>query len=100
MNYKNIGRILGKIMVLEGILMLAPLLVSIIYGESFEHKLAFLIPIGILVLVGLLLQQSMPERKTLYQKEGFALTAIVWFLMPLFGALPLVISGDIPNFNT
>ena len=45
MNYKNLGKILGKIMVLEGVLMLAPLLVSFIYRESAREKLAFLFPI-------------------------------------------------------
>ena len=35
MNYKKLGKILGKIMILEGILMLAPLAVSLIYKESF-----------------------------------------------------------------
>ena len=43
MNYKYLGKILGKIMVLEGALMLAPLAVSLIYKESFTHILAFLI---------------------------------------------------------
>ena len=33
MNYKLLGKILGKIMILEGILMIAPLVVSIIYKE-------------------------------------------------------------------
>lgn len=98
MNYKKLGVILGKIMVLEGILMLAPLAVSLIYRESFVHVLAFLIPIVILISVGLLLQIPKPERNTLYQKEGFALTALVWILMTLFGAIPFVISGDIPNY--
>ena len=98
MNYKKLGAILGKIMVLEGILMLAPLAVSLIYRESFVHVLAFVIPIVILILFGLLLQIPKPKRDTLYQKEGFALTALVWILMTLFGAIPFVISGDIPNY--
>ena len=98
MNYKKLGAILGKIMVLEGILMLAPLAVSLIYRESLVHVLAFLIPIVILILFGLLLQVPKPKRDTLYQKEGFALTALVWILMTLFGAIPFVISGDIPNY--
>ena len=37
MNYKKLGEILGKIMLLEGALMLAPLLVSLIYKESFKN---------------------------------------------------------------
>lgn len=98
MNYKKLGAILGKVMVLEGALMLAPLAVSLIYRESLTHVLAFLIPIVILVVLGLLLQVLKSERNTLYQKEGFALTPLVWIVMALFGALPFVINGDIPNY--
>ncbi|MBQ7788936.1 MAG: TrkH family potassium uptake protein [Clostridia bacterium] len=98
MNYKSLGKILGKIMILEAILMLAPLLVSIIYGEPFSHQLAFIVPILALGIVGFLLQIPKPKRKSLYQKEGFALVATVWIVMTLFGAIPFVISGDIPNY--
>lgn len=98
MNYKKLGKILGKIMILEGVLMLAPLAVSLIYEEPFTHVLAFLIPIAILTLIGFLLQIPKLERNTLYQKEGFAFTAMVWILMTLFGAIPFVINGDIPNY--
>lgn len=98
MNYKKLGKILGKIMILEGILMLAPLAVSLIYNESLIHIFAFLIPIAIMVPIGFLLQIPKLERNHLYQKEGFALTAMVWILMTLFGAIPFVINGDIPNY--
>jgi len=98
MNYKNLGRILGKIMILEGILMLAPLAVSLIYRESFTHLLAFLIPIAILTVLGLLLQIPKPERTSFYQKEGFALVGLVWIVMTLFGAIPFVVNGDIPHY--
>ena len=98
MNYKKLGKILGKIMILEGVLMLAPLAVSFIYGEDLRHKLGFLIPIVALSLLGFLLQLIKPKRDVLYQKEGFALTALVWIVMALFGAVPFVISGDVPNY--
>ena len=98
MNYKKLGKILGKIMILEGVLMLAPFAVSLIYKESFIHNLAFLIPIIAVSAIGFLLQLPKPERDNLYQKEGFALTAIVWIVMTLFGAIPFVINGNIPNY--
>lgn len=98
MNYKKLGKILGKIMILEGVLMLAPLAVSLIYRESFVHILAFAIPIVIVMTLGFLMQLPKPERDNLYQKEGFALTAMVWIVMTLFGAIPFVINGDIPNY--
>lgn len=98
MNYKNLGKLLGKILVLEGLLMLAPLIVSFIYGESAKEKLAFLIPILALLGIGGALQALKPQRAFLYQKEGFALVALAWIVMTLFGALPFVINGDIPNY--
>ena len=98
MNYKKLGVFLGKIMILEAILMLAPLAVSLIYREPIQHTLAFLLPAALLTVLGLGLQLPKPSRSNLYQKEGFALTALVWIVMTLFGALPFVISGDIPNY--
>ena len=98
MNYKKLGKILGKIMIMEGILMLAPLVISFIYKESLVHILAFLIPIIVVTAIGFLLQIPKPKRDNLYQKEGFALTAMVWIIMTLFGAIPFVINGDIPNY--
>ena len=85
-------------MILEGALMLAPLIVSLIYKESLTNMLAFLIPSCAVAGLGLLLQLPKPKRNALYQKEGFALTALVWIIMTLFGAIPFVINGDIPNY--
>ena len=98
MNYKKLGKILGKIMILEGLLMFAPLAVSLIYKESFKHALAFIIPIITLIAIGFLLQIPKPKRQSFYQKEGFALVPIVWIVMALFGAIPFVINGEIPNY--
>ncbi len=78
--------------------MIAPLAVSIIYKETFIHQIAFLLPIAVLAVGGALLQTLKPKRNQLYQKEGFALTAMVWVVMTLFGAVPFVINGDIPNY--
>lgn len=98
MNYKKLGKILGKIMIVESILLLAPLLVAILYREGLKNILAFIIPITALAVIGCVLQIPRQEKDTLYQKEGFALTALVWVIMTLFGAIPFVINGDIPNY--
>ena len=98
MNYRKLGKILGKIMILEGVLMLAPLIVSLVYKETIYNIIAFIIPIVLLVGFGFLLQIPKIKRENFYQKEGFALVAIVWLVMALFGALPFVINGEIPNY--
>ena len=98
MNYRLLGKILGKIMILEGILMTLPLLIGLFYRESFLNVLAFAVPICALVGLGSLLQIPKPNRNSLYQKEGFALTALVWIVMALFGAIPFVINREIPSY--
>ena len=98
MEYKYLGRILGKIMILEAMLMFLPLIVSFIYKESLIYKVAFIVPIIILFVFGFSLQLLKPKRNNLYQKEGFALTAAAWITMVIFGAIPFVINGDIPNY--
>lgn len=98
MNYKKLGQILGKIMILEGVLMFAPLAISIIYREGLVNAIAFIVPIVLLIGTGFFLKNQKPTRDTLYQKEGFALVSAVWIIMTLFGAVPFVINGDIPNY--
>ncbi len=98
MNYKVLGKILGKIMILESILMLTPLAVALIYREGLLHVMAFAVPIVLLMLIGASLQALKPTRTVFYQKEGFALVAMVWIVMTLFGAIPFVINGDIPHY--
>ena len=98
MNYKLLGKILGKIMILESILMLAPLIVSLAYKEGLRNYIAFIVPIVVLAVLGGIMQIPKPQRRSLYQKEGFALVALVWIIMTLFGAIPFVINKDIPKY--
>lgn len=98
MNFKVIGKIIGKIMILEGIMMLAPFIVSLIYQEEVRYIISFIIPSLLLIIGGFLLQLLKPKTTSLYQKEGFAVCALVWLVMTIFGALPFVINKDIPNY--
>ncbi|MBR2971013.1 MAG: TrkH family potassium uptake protein [Clostridia bacterium] len=98
MNFKKLGKILGKILILQGILMLAPLIVAFAYKENIKNILAFVVPIIAMTGIGFLLQLPKPKRETFYQKEGFALVGMVWIAMALFGALPFVINGEIPSY--
>ncbi|MGN1050792.1 MAG: TrkH family potassium uptake protein [Acutalibacteraceae bacterium] len=97
MNYKVVANILGKIMIIEGMLMILPLLVAVYYGEKNTY-LSFIVPIALLILIGGILQVISPKRRMLLAKEGFVICGIGWIIMSLFGSLPFIISGVIPNF--
>ena len=51
MNYKIVLKTIGKILCIEAILLMLPLIVSFIYQDN--NHFAFLITIGVLILVGL-----------------------------------------------
>ncbi len=39
-----------------------------------------------------------PRNHVIYAKEGFATVALAWIIMSAIGALPFVISGEIPSY--
>lgn len=96
MNYKMVSFITGRILMIEAALMALPLVVSLIYQET--ASLAFAITILLTFAVGALLHLRRPKDTTMYAKEGFVIVALTWIAMSLFGALPFLISGAIPNY--
>ncbi len=96
MNYKVVFSILGKTLLIEAGLMLIPLLVGIGYQEN--NYLSFLIPIISLLTIGFPLSRLKSNDNSLYAKEGFVIVALSWILLSLFGAMPFVINGVIPNY--
>ncbi|MBC5687394.1 TrkH family potassium uptake protein [Mediterraneibacter sp. NSJ-55] len=96
MNRRMILYILGKMLGVEGVVLLLPALVSFLYGE--ESGLSFLIVSVILGILFLIFGKKPPEGKTIYGKEGFVIVGIAWILWSLFGALPFFLSGSIPNY--
>ena len=95
MNNRMIAYIIGRILLTEAALLVLPLLVTVLYGES---PVPFLIPILLLALCGGAMGWKKPKSTALYARDGLAVVALAWICMSLFGALPFVLSGDIPNY--
>lgn len=88
--------ILGKVLVIEAILLLFPMLVGIIYEEQTLY--AFLIPVLGLLAVGMPLSFFRVKDGAMYAKEGFVTVALAWIIMSLVGAVPFVLSGEITSY--
>jgi len=87
----------GKIVLAEGIFLLLPTVVSLLYRESCFW--AFLITLAIAtVLGGLMLGLSRPRTPVIYAKEGFFIVSASWILLSLIGAIPFTLSGEIPSY--
>lgn len=96
MNYKMIVYNIGKILLVEAVLLVLPAIVSIIYSDGMLASYA--VTIAALTVTGILATKKKPKNKSIYAKEGYVIVAFTWILMSLFGALPFWLSGGIPNF--
>ncbi|MBQ0025897.1 MAG: TrkH family potassium uptake protein, partial [Lachnospiraceae bacterium] len=94
MNFKMIASTLRRLLFVEGLLMLVPTVVALIYKESVFPFLVVAVP---LIIIGSIKNPTNLD-KTIYGKEGLFIVAAVWVLWSLFGALPYVISGAIPSY--
>ncbi|MCD8323537.1 MAG: TrkH family potassium uptake protein [Clostridiales bacterium] len=96
MNKDMIRYILGWILVIEGVFLLLPWIVGLIYRERCTWT--FLLVSLCSLLVGWLVVRKKPGRTVFYMREGCVATAASWILISLVGCLPFLISGEIPSF--
>ena len=95
MNYRMIARVLGTLLLVLAGLLLLPLAAGLLYHESV---LGFAVTIAASAVCGAGLLCVRPKSDVLVAKDGFVIVGLGWILLSLFGALPFVISGDIPNY--
>ena len=96
MNGAMIVYILGQVLRIEGLLMLPSFFVGLIYGE--KQGWAYLIMGAVCLVLGTLITLKKPKNTTIYLKEGCASTALCWIVLSAFGAIPFVMTGEIPRF--
>ena len=96
MNYSIIFYIIGCVLKFEGIFMLLPTIVSIIYKEHlFQY---YLIVAVICLVLGFIFCSKKTDRSKLYTREGFVSVALSWIALSALGAVPFVLTGDIPSY--
>ena len=96
MNGAMILYILGQVLRIEGLLLLPSALVGLIYGES--QGWVFLLWGLFCTVFGTLITLRKPKNTMIYLKEGCISTALCWLVLSAFGAVPFVLTGEIPRF--
>lgn len=97
MNTQMIRYTLARIMMIEGGLMVLPAIVALIYREGLPYILSYVSVAALLILFGLVTTKDAPIETTFGAREGFVIVALTWILMSLFGALPLLMTKQIPT---
>lgn len=98
-NYVIILHFISIVMVFESLLILLPIIVSLIYREGIALELlassvTILIPGLLLNIITRRFRNIEPRRK-----ESIIIVSIGWFILGLFGTLPYLFTGAIPNFT-
>jgi len=95
-NTKLISNIIGKLLILEAIIMATSFVMALAYQEV--DSLTFLLSSLITIVAGIIFQILGRESKnTLNRKDAFLVVTLVWIVFSVFGMLPYQISGYIKN---
>lgn len=98
MNKRMVFRTIGRLLQITALLLLVPAVVAIIYSEVKQLFAFTVTAIGSFAVGFLITIITKTKNKVIYAKDGFAITALAWICMALVGAVPFVISGDIPSY--
>lgn len=96
MNYRMITYILGWILIFEGLFLAVPTVTALVFGESALWS--YLLSLSGCLLIGSLLVLKKPKNRQLYAREGSVIVALSWIILSAFGAVPFVLTEEIPNY--
>lgn len=97
MNHRIVLNNIGKLIRLEGMLLILPTLIAVFLQE--KEFLALAVTAGSSIIVGTLLSSIKPKNTRIRAKEGFVITALVWLIFSIIGAIPFYATGNIKSFT-
>ncbi|UCG28664.1 MAG: TrkH family potassium uptake protein [Bacteroidales bacterium] len=97
-NFKIILKILGLLVLMEGLFMLFGIPFSLYFHEDdlFPILISSLITAGTGGFTWFLTRNAAPD---LGKREGYIIVSTAWIFFSFFGSLPFVIGGAIPSFT-
>ena len=105
MNGKMVFYITGRIITIVSFLLLLPVLVAVYFllYKGIDSEINSINSFLIVIIGGLILGSIMAflcrkRNGVLYAKDGFIIVTLCWLSVSVIGALPFVISGEIPSF--
>ena len=97
MNIKMLFYILGKVLLIEGVLMILPVVCGLFYGES--QVIYYIVLAAIYIGAGFLISMKKPKNMTIFIKDGCVATALSWLVLSICGCIPFMLTKEIPSFT-
>ncbi|MCH7400445.1 TrkH family potassium uptake protein [Belliella kenyensis] len=97
-HYKAIGKIMGALLMLLGLLMLPGVGFSLYYKSN--DQIALLSSAFVTLTLGAAFYFSLSKQdQNIRKREGYLIVTLSWILMSLFGMLPYIFSNTIPEIH-
>ena len=97
MNIRMLVYILGKVLLIEGVLMILPVICGLLYGE--RQVLIYILAAAVYIGLGFVISMKKPKNMTIFIKDGCIATALSWVVLSICGCIPFVLTGEIPSFT-
>lgn len=98
MNRKMIFYTVGQLILLESGLLLFPCIIALIYGELICAAAYASVALCSAAVGGTLFFLLRKTDRTIYAREGLVIVALAWVVLSAIGAIPFVLSCDIPSY--
>ena len=99
MQIRLITRFIAVLILFLGISMALPLLTSLIYKDGSTRPLVLSMLITVFSGLIVFFFTKKQENNVLSHRDGVAIVSLGWIMAGLFGTLPFILSGTIPNFT-
>ena len=96
--FKTVAFVIGSVLLFVAAAMALAALVSLLYAE-YETAVGITTAAAITAGFGFITRRFVKRPKSLTVKEGFVTVGLSWFIFSLFGALPYLITGAIPDIT-
>ena len=97
MNYSIIRKILGVVIEFTGAFLVLPAICGLLYRE--KEALVYAVLAVVYFVLGRLVASVKLKDQAYYAREGLVIVGLSWIVLSILGAIPLVITRDIPNFT-
>ena len=98
MRFKPLFNIIGALLTILGLSMIIPILISFFYNE-YDLKWFPLFISFLHFNSGFPMWYLTRYKRSLTNRDGFAIVTLSWITTAVVGALPFYLSGAIPNFT-
>lgn len=89
--------LVAKILQIEALLLMLPVLVGVLYRESSRVIISYGIVAIVLGIGSSYFCRNQHQNFKIRSRDGFVSVALSWVILSFFGGLPLYFTGEVPN---